>query len=63
MPIYEYRCFNCEKVTEKISSVKLKEINCPDCGARAERIVSIFSGKSDSAPSSGGACTPGSGFS
>lgn len=62
MPIYEYQCTNCEKITEKITSSANKEINCPACGAKAKRIVSIFSGQSDSHSSSAGGCMPGSGF-
>ena len=62
MPIYEYKCQSCEKITEKITSSTHKEIVCPNCGAQAKRIVSIFSGQSDTSASSAGGCVPGSGF-
>lgn len=62
MPIYEYSCNQCNKVTEKISNSTQKNIQCPDCGGHADRIVSIFSGKIDSSVSPSAGCLPGSGF-
>jgi len=61
MPIYEYRCRDCGKVTEKIARSSQKEIICPVCNGKAERIVSMFSNKVSSNNSSGG-CMPSSGF-
>lgn len=62
MPIYEYRCANCGKITEKISNTKVINIDCPDCGARAEKIVSVFSGQTHSTTGAGHSCQAGSGF-
>jgi putative FmdB family regulatory protein len=41
MPLYEYRCESCEKVTERIQkfSDPLLEI-CPACGGRVTKLVS-----------------------
>ncbi len=43
MPIFEYRCRNCGKVTEKIIRENQQEITCPFCGQTAERIISLCS--------------------
>ncbi|PLY03457.1 MAG: zinc ribbon domain-containing protein [Desulfuromonas sp.] len=61
MPIYEYRCEVCGKLTEKIQRAPLAEIACPACGKTATRTVSLTS---SSAPVSGGSCSvpAGSGF-
>ncbi|SHI72575.1 putative regulatory protein, FmdB family [Malonomonas rubra DSM 5091] len=61
MPIFEYRCTKCEKITEKICSSTVTEIECPECHSPAKKTVSIFSGQTDSA--SAGGCMPSSGFS
>lgn len=41
MPIYEYKCKNCRKVTEKFFSVKdsPEKIKC-SCGKTAKKIIS-----------------------
>ncbi|PLX84726.1 MAG: zinc ribbon domain-containing protein [Desulfuromonas sp.] len=61
MPIYEYRCSDCQQVVEKIERQPSEETPCPACGKTARRSVSVFA-----ASSSGGSggCTPppGSGF-
>lgn len=62
MPIYEYRCSNCAQVTEKISTVMHNEIDCPNCEAKAQRIVSLFTGETTAFSSSASHCKPGSGF-
>ncbi|PLX91546.1 MAG: hypothetical protein C0620_11095 [Desulfuromonas sp.] len=62
MPIYEYRCKNCGKTTEKRAKSGQQEIICPHCQSTAERIVSVFSTTSTSGNTSGG-CLPSSGFS
>lgn len=62
MPIYEYRCTKCQKITEKICNSSTKEIPCSECGSTTTRIVSIFSGKNESNPHTMGGCNPGSGF-
>ncbi len=42
MPIYEYECKKCGKISEFIKSIKSsdKVEICPDCGGKAVRIVS-----------------------
>ena len=43
MPIYEYKCQKCEKVTEKLISnisYRPETIECPECKAEAQRIPS-----------------------
>jgi len=42
MPIYEYKCKKCGKISEFIKSIKSndKVETCPDCGGKAVRIVS-----------------------
>lgn len=42
MPIYEYACENCGKVTQKLISFsqKTEEIECPECKGTAKNIVS-----------------------
>lgn len=63
MPIYEYRCCHCGKITEKISKKMASAIDCPNCGCKADKIVSVFSGKNESASDTLNSCRPGSGFS
>lgn len=75
MPIYEYRCQNCEERFEKLvrMSTPVEEIECPHCQERqAQRLMSTFSGRSggfyssqslsNTTSSSGGGCGGGSGF-
>ncbi|WP_461209815.1 FmdB family zinc ribbon protein [Desulfocurvus sp. DL9XJH121] len=41
MPIYEYRCKECEQIFEEWQkSHEDLKVNCPVCGAEAERIIS-----------------------
>lgn len=41
MPIYEYRCQNCDKVFEKIErSFEEHTEPCPACGGESQRIIS-----------------------
>jgi len=42
MPIYEYACEKCGKVTEKLVSISSEngEIECPDCKGIAPKIMS-----------------------
>ncbi len=45
MPIYEYRCRDCEEVFEKLVRVSTPadEVACPQCGQHhAERLLSGF---------------------
>jgi len=62
MPIYEFRCTDCDTLSEKICRTTLAVIECPDCQGKAERIVSLFSGQSMPSTISDSACLPGSGF-
>ena len=45
MPIYEFRCTECDEVSEEMLSFKDKKktIKCPVCGNKAERIISLGS--------------------
>ncbi len=62
MPIYEFRCTCCDRVTEKISNSKLTEIECPKCQGKSTRIVSMFSGQPGTSNSASESYLPGSGF-
>ncbi|AGW13024.1 FmdB family zinc ribbon protein [Megalodesulfovibrio gigas] len=44
MPIYEYRCQDCEQIFEEWQKdFKEREVSCPVCNARAERLISSTS--------------------
>jgi len=58
MPIYEYRCKNCNTQFEMYISNKDNEVICPECREKnVEKILSsgIFTGRLDT-----GNCGPGS---
>ncbi len=59
MPIYEYRCRDCESRFERFVSGKTR-IACPDCeSTRVDRLLSVFavsSGKTRSSAEATGAC-------
>ena len=41
MPLYEYECVKCHKVTEKIEKVDGPHLKkCPHCGGKVEQLVS-----------------------
>ena len=41
MPIYEFRCESCDAVFEQIRPIgAADEEPCPECGARARRLIS-----------------------
>lgn len=40
MPMFDYKCVECGKVTEKITSASTANIECPNCGGRAEKQLS-----------------------
>ncbi len=41
MPIYEYRCEDCEQIFEEWQrNFEEKQVICPVCGSNAERIIS-----------------------
>ncbi|HEY3123468.1 MAG TPA: zinc ribbon domain-containing protein [Thermoanaerobaculia bacterium] len=59
MPIYEYRCRDCESRFERFVSGKTR-IACPDCESRhVDRLLSVFavsSGSSGPSSEPAGAC-------
>ena len=59
MPIYEYLCEGCGVKNEKIQSQPLEQITCPDCGQKANRVVSMTSSAGNDA--TGGCSVPSSG--
>lgn len=43
MPVYEYRCPDCTHLFEKLVSFSdSRDINCPTCGAQANKLLSTF---------------------
>jgi len=64
MPIYEYRCKNCNHIFDKLQSIGAsnEDVYCPECNSpEPERLLSTFS--SSGAGSGGGSCgAPGSPF-
>lgn len=65
MPIYEYRCAECEKPFEMLVRAFREEVQCPRCGSpRVERLLSTFAMSRPSgmaAAPSGGGCGCGRG--
>ena len=45
MPIYEFRCTECDEISEEMLSFrdKTKTIKCPICNNKSERIMSLGS--------------------
>ena len=41
MPVYDYRCKQCQKVIEQVEHYSVDEITCPHCGDVAKRIISV----------------------
>jgi putative FmdB family regulatory protein len=66
VPIYEYRCKNCENKFETLILSSDEEISCPECESTTlEKLFSTFGVKSERPPSSypisassGCGCTP-----
>jgi len=62
MPIYEYRCMECEEKFEKLVrlSTSTSDIECPKCGEqKAEKLISTFCARMSSATvASASACGP-----
>lgn len=59
MPIFEYRCVECDKDFE-ILVFSNQEVSCPTCeGDNIKRLLSVFSHKSDgdSSSSQGSSCS------
>ena len=46
MPLYDFRCSSCQTVFEqRLSLAALDQpVRCPECGAAAERLVSLPAG-------------------
>ena len=64
MPIYEYRCHDCEAAFEKLAKSFREEAACPKCGSGSvERLLSTFamSGVGSGSPGGGGGCGCGRG--
>jgi len=62
MPIYEYRCQDCETAFEKLVRAFREDVSCPECGsASLERLLSTFAMSGAGSPSGGGGCGCGRG--
>lgn len=49
MPIYEYRCDDCEEIFEKLVFKKDEKILCPECGnEHVHRVLSVCGFKTGS---------------
>ena len=55
MPLYDYRCTACESEFEESKRIAEREepVDCPECGKRAERMLSAFAVGGSSSSSSG----------
>jgi putative FmdB family regulatory protein len=66
MPIYEYRCSQCDTTFSRLQAIGQSDgkLACPECGGEARRILSTFcsSTPSSSAAASSSSCGS-SGFS
>lgn len=61
MPIFEYKCKDCNKIFSKLTFNTSSDAECPDCKSKAtERIISSIASTSGS---SGGKGCSHSGFS
>jgi putative FmdB family regulatory protein len=57
MPIYEYRCKNCDQRFEAIRPIndRARNVTCPECGrSAAERLPSTFAATGACGPAAGG---------
>lgn len=74
MPIYDYRCRECDERFEELARNPDVKVACPSCGAaESERLLSVFAGvgsssRTSTAPSpsqvlarGAGGCGPGCG--
>jgi putative FmdB family regulatory protein len=63
MPIYEFKCLNCDGVFEKLCfpSDRMELVSCPSCGGqKTERLLSAFcsvSGGSEGGAGAGSSCS------
>lgn len=56
MPIYEYRCNDCERDFEALvrSMVQTEDVKCPTCGStRVKKAISLFGATTGGSRSSG----------
>ena len=61
MPIYEYRCKNCQHRFDKLVSMGTEdaEIECPACHKKeAEKTISLFGAKTSSSQAHASGCAP-----
>jgi putative FmdB family regulatory protein len=66
MPIFEFKCKNCNHVFEELvmSSAENGGVECPNCGTQStEKLMSAFSSSSSSGPTYSSAGCGSSGFS
>jgi putative FmdB family regulatory protein len=69
MPVYEYRCFECNSQFEKLGPISEREngVTCLTCGEQAKRLLSTFAAFSSAGSNgetsalSGGCCGGASG--
>ncbi len=66
MPIFEYKCSDCDNKFEELSMSSDETVNCPECNSgRVEKLLSTFAASTNSqsyqAPCGAASC--GSGFS
>ena len=67
MPIYEYRCGDCDRHFERYVATMAGAASCPTCGSgQVKRMLSLFAMKSDGGPvassmpaGGGGSCCGG----
>jgi putative FmdB family regulatory protein len=63
MPIFEYKCKNCNSVFEMLhkSSGKQDEVFCPNCkSSNSEKLISVFSALNSTKSVSSSPCSDGS---
>jgi len=63
MPLYEYVCEECEETFEVLRSASATDaVTCPECGAPAKKLVSLFATGASGGGSGGGrgGCATGS---
>lgn len=46
MPLYDWKCIKCDHEFEELASSSIHLIQCPECGAEADRKVSAAGGYS-----------------
>jgi putative FmdB family regulatory protein len=41
MPLYDFECKHCKRVTEEFATPNINHIRCPWCGEKARKIISM----------------------